>query len=64
MGFPFALKIKDVTPTKEATRVSQLARSKTQNETTIDATDIAHSRISAREKYPTIFLIFPIKQLP
>ena len=45
-GFPFALKINDVTPTKDATSVKQFPLSNIKNDTAIRITDMLQSAIS------------------
>ncbi len=46
MDYPFALKIKEVTPIKEAISVKMLSLSKIIKETNISITDMHHKEIS------------------
>lgn len=45
-GFPFAAKIRDVTPIKDAIKVKKLSRSKRQNAVTIIVIEPSHNASS------------------
>ena len=57
-GFPFALKIKDVTPINEAINVRKFSLSKRQNESKIVKTETLHKTTSAFDKLKKYFFCF------
>ena len=50
MGLPLAVKISEVTPMREAQRVSVLPRSKTRKDRKINRVEMPHKNRSVREK--------------
>lgn len=60
MGFPFALKINEVTPITEAVRVIYFSLSNIINEMTMVNIEENHKMISLFEKYESVNLIFTI----
>jgi hypothetical protein len=55
-GLPLALKMREVTPMREAARVIVFSRSNIQKETRISRVEQLHSAISVLEKYAVNFL--------
>lgn len=63
-GLPFALKIREVTPIREAARVIQLSRSNARNASRMPHTEPPHRSRSPLEKYAAMdcFIDFPPKK--